>query len=168
MPSKTFSYFVQRRNIQLNWEDYHIATHVSDRLHAIMVDFCWQLAVGSCVSNAFFHWKLNKIPCKMQPSSSKTVNPKLAFHTLKGSTAQFSIERSVPLTQMAAADMTLMLLVPLKKATFSHLIFLSVICICCSCCLWKKNTEVGDRLMAVSKLYSPKFLNKKLKERWVH
>ena len=100
----------------------------------------------------------------MQPSSSKTVNPKLAFHTLKGSTAQFSIERSVPLTQMAAADMTLMLLVPLKKATFTHLIFLSVICIRCSC-LGKKNMEVGNRLMAVSKLYSPKFLNKKLKER---
>lgn len=61
----------------------------------------------------------------MQPSSSKTVNPKLAFHTLKGSIAHFSIERSVPLTQMGASDMALMLLVPLKKATFSHLIFLS-------------------------------------------
>lgn len=61
----------------------------------------------------------------MQPSSSKTVNPKLASPTLKGNTAQFSVERSVPLTQMGASDMTLMLLVPLKKATFSRLIFLS-------------------------------------------
>lgn len=61
----------------------------------------------------------------MQPSSSKTVNPKLAFHTLKGSTAQFSIERSVQLTQMGASDMTLILLAPFKKATFQILFFLS-------------------------------------------
>lgn len=66
----------------------------------------------------FFSGKLNKIPCKMQPSSSKTVNPKLAFHTLKGSTAQFSIERSVQLSQMGASHMTLMLPMPFKKATF--------------------------------------------------
>lgn len=59
----------------------------------------------------------------MQPSSSKTVNPKLAFHTLKGSTAQFSIERSVQLTQMGASDMTLMLLVLFKKATFFRYYF---------------------------------------------
>lgn len=102
----------------------------------------------------------------MQPSSSKTVNPKLAFHTLKGSTAQFSTERSVPLTQMGASDMTLMLLVPLKRATFSHLIFLSqssayVVVVAYE----KKNMEVEDRLMAVSKLCFPKFPNKKLIER---
>lgn len=54
----------------------------------------------------------------MQPSSSKTVNPKLAFPTLKGSTAQFSTERSVQLTQMGASDMTVMLLLPFKKAAF--------------------------------------------------
>lgn len=78
----------------------------------------------------------------MQPSSSKTVNPKLAFHTLKGSTAQFSIERSLQLTQMGASDVTLMLLVSFKKATFSDIILpLSVICIYYSSRLWKNKKE---------------------------
>lgn len=82
----------------------------------------------------------------MQPSSSKTVNPKLAFHTLKGSTAQFSIERSVQLTQMGASDMTLMLLVPFKKATFSDIIFpFSIICIYYSSCLWKNRREEREK-----------------------
>lgn len=78
----------------------------------------------------------------MQPSSSKTVNPKLAFHTLKGSTAQFSIERSLQLTQMGASDVTLMLLVSFKKATFSDIILpLSIICIYYSSRLWKNKKE---------------------------
>ena len=90
----------------------------------------------------FFTGKLNKIPCKMQPSSSKTVNPKLAFHTLKGSTAQFSIERSVQLTQMGASHMTLMLPVPFKKATFADIICpLPIICIYYSSHLQKDKRE---------------------------
>lgn len=117
----------------------------------------------------FFTGKLNKIPCKMQPSSSKTVNPKLAFHTLKGSTAQFSIERSVQLTQMGASDMTLMLLGPFKKATFADIIFLlSIICIYYSSCLWKnKREEKGKKsdLTTLSKLYSQKFLNNREHEK---
>lgn len=84
----------------------------------------------------------------MQPSSSKTVNPKLAFHTLKGSTAQFRIERSVQLTQMGASDMTLMLLVPFKKGTFSDIIFpLSIICIYYSSRLWKREKKIPDLVL---------------------
>ena len=105
----------------------------------------------------------------MQPSSSKTVNPKLAFHTLKGSTAQFSIERSVQLTQMGASDTTLMLLEPFKKATFSDIIFLlSIICIYYSSCLWKtKREQKGKKsdLTTLSKFYSQKFLNNREHEK---
>ena len=73
----------------------------------------------------FFHWEIKQNPMQNAAFQFKNYNPKLAFHPLKGNTAQFSIERSVQLTQLGALDMTLMFLRPLKKATFSISYFLS-------------------------------------------
>lgn len=101
----------------------------------------------------------------MQPSSSKTVNPKLAFHTLKGSTAQFSIERSVQLTQMGASDMTLMLLVPFKKATFSDIIFPFYTTVLAYGRIEERKERKKIRLTALSILCSQRFLNNRVTEK---